>query len=176
MSESNLGSRESTLRSVAQEFCKAFIYGGTAPPQLLSQYFSASPQILEHGPEWITERLPFAGQQFEGRRSASSPGNEKTCDDYFDLLGATLSLQPHENSLPEQDCYVVDSQTKYGGAAQPGAVVVRAHARLGCAHNDSTWEEHFVFILSQFDEEGKIGKLEIWADNLSAWVAVGPKK
>ena len=35
------------------------------------------------------------------------------------------------------------------------------------------WDEEFIYRFSGFDEEGKIGWWEIWADPLSAWVAVG---
>ena len=35
------------------------------------------------------------------------------------------------------------------------------------------WDEEFVYRLSEFDETGKIGWLELWADPLSAWVACG---
>ena len=35
------------------------------------------------------------------------------------------------------------------------------------------WEEEFVYVLSGFDDEGRIGRQELWADPLSAWVAVG---
>ncbi len=35
------------------------------------------------------------------------------------------------------------------------------------------WSERFIYRFSGFDEEGRIGWWEIWADPLSAWVAVG---
>lgn len=38
---------------------------------------------------------------------------------------------------------------------------------------EKSWEEDFVYRLSGFDEEGRIGHWEIWADPLSAWDAVG---
>ena len=47
-----------------------------------------------------------------------------------------------------------------------------AHARFESVSTGKSWEEDFVYRLSEFDEQGKIGHWEIWADPLSAWDAV----
>lgn len=54
-----------------------------------------------------------------------------------------------------------------------GAVLVKAHATVEAVKTGVTWDEDFVFLMSDFDSDGKIGHLEIWSDNLSAWLAVG---
>jgi hypothetical protein len=53
------------------------------------------------------------------------------------------------------------------------AVSVVAHARFESIKTGKSWEEDFIYRLSEFDEEGRIGHWEIWADPLSAWEAVG---
>ena len=167
-------SRSVLLRGVSRKFCDAFVTGTLPPDELLSQFFHGSPQIIEHGPEGAQKRLPFVGTLFKGRRSegVSSTG---TCDDYFDLLGATLALHAHERSLPAENGYVVDPDAVYGDQGN-GVVFVKAHARLSSVDTGRTWEEHFIFVLSGFDEVGKMGQLEIWADNLNAWSAVGDEE
>ena len=57
--------------------------------------------------------------------------------------------------------------------AVAGAVSVVGHARFGAVKTGRSWDERFVYRLSGFDEEGRIGHWEIWADPLSAWEAVG---
>jgi hypothetical protein len=54
-----------------------------------------------------------------------------------------------------------------------GAVSVVAHGIFESVKTGKKWEEDFIYRLSGFDEEGKIGCWEIWADPLSAWDAVG---
>lgn len=58
--------------------------------------------------------------------------------------------------------------------AENGTVTIKLHARFASVKTGKDWEEDFVYILSQFDEDGKIGCQELWADPLSAWVAVHP--
>jgi len=165
-------SRSTLLREKSRQFSEAFIHGTLPPDQLLSQFMTSAPQIIEHGSQEAQKRLPFVGTLFTGRRSSTSP-SKSTCDDYFDLLGATLALHSHEKSLPEENGYVVDPEAVFPDVEGKGVVLVKAHARLSSVGSGRSWEEHFVFLLSGFDGEGRIGKLEIWADNLSAWEAVG---
>lgn len=56
------------MRVTAEAFCKAFV-SGAAPSETLNNYFTSNPKILEHGPAWATERLPFLGVLFQGRRT-----------------------------------------------------------------------------------------------------------
>ena len=167
-------SRSALLRGIAREFCDAFVTGTLPPNELLSQFFHASPQIIEHGPERAQKRLPFVGTLFKGRRSEQNTSTG-TCDDYFDHLGATLALHAHEGSLPAENGYVVDPDAVHGDQGT-GVVFVKAHAKLSSVKTGRTWDEHFVFVLSGFDGAGKIGQLEIWADNLNAWSAVGDEE
>ena len=57
--------------------------------------------------------------------------------------------------------------------AEGGTVTVKLRAKFASVKTGKDWEEDFVYVLSEFDEEGKIGSQELWADPLSAWVAVG---
>lgn len=154
------------LRTTAEDFCKAFI--AKAPPSdTLDKYFSANPKILEHGPQWANERLPFLGVTFEGRRPNGKvhEASSRTCDDYYDLLTSILSFHPAEDTLPPKEQFMVDPERK--------AVTIKLHANFTSVKTGKSWEEEFVYVLSEFDENFKIGSQELWADLLSAWVAVG---
>jgi hypothetical protein len=175
---SNRFARTQRMLSTAESFCNAFV-AGSKPSEMLDAYFSPTGSITEHGPLWANARLPFLAKTFSGRRasdvqnSAEPPRPEKTtCDDYFDLLGATISFHPHEKTLPAREGYVVDPDTVIPGSEGRGVVMVRAHAKLGGVETGQSWEEEFVFVFSGFGEEMKIGRMEIWADNLSAWKGV----
>ena len=51
-------------------------------------------------------------------------------------------------------------------------VTIKLRARFASIKTGKSWEEHFVYVLSEFDEDYKIGSQELWADPLSAWMAV----
>ena len=67
----------------------------------------------------------------------------------------------------------MDSTARMPGVEGWGMVLVKAKAQLAGVKSGKGWEEDFVFLFSDFDGEGKIGSMEIWADNLSAWEGVG---
>ncbi|KAF6225367.1 hypothetical protein HO133_004301 [Letharia lupina] len=154
------------MRSTAYSFCKAFTTG-SPPSETLDKYFTSNPKILEHGPKWANLRLPFLGIKFHGRRSqgSSTATSRRTCDDYYDRLTSTLSFHPYENTVPPKEEFMVD--------AEGGTVTIKLRAKFASVKTGKDWEEDFVYVLSEFDEEGKIGSQELWADPLSAWVAVG---
>ncbi|KAL6716022.1 hypothetical protein ACLMJK_006984 [Lecanora helva] len=156
------------LRSTVYNFCHAFV-SGAPPSETLDKYFTTNPTILEHGPEWATSRLPFLATTFEGRRlkehSSDSDTQRKTCDNYYDLLTSTLSFHPSDDTLPPKERFMVDAKSK--------TVAVKLHARFESVKTGKSWEEDFVYVLSEFDEDFKIGRQELWADPLSAWAAVG---
>lgn len=54
-----------------------------------------------------------------------------------------------------------------------GSVTIKLHARFSSVKTGKSWDEDFVYVLSEFDDDMKIGSQELWADPLSAWVAVG---
>ncbi|KAI9866467.1 MAG: hypothetical protein M1813_001017 [Trichoglossum hirsutum] len=166
-------SRSQLLRSRAYAFCNAFLES-TPPTQILDQFFIACPRITEHGPAWAGDRLPFLGKTFTGRREQQfSPSS--TCDDYFSLLGQTLVFEPSKDTFPTEEGFIVDPSTRLAGetADGGGAVSVVAHATFKSIKTGKSWKEQFIYRLSGFDQEGRIGHWEIWADPLSAWVAVG---
>ncbi|KAI9835107.1 MAG: hypothetical protein M1837_003894 [Sclerophora amabilis] len=135
--------------------------------------------------------------------SDGQSGKGTTCDDYFDLLSQTLSFHPDEDTFPPADEFIVDAHAgprasgvgaaSTGAASQDtqvtreesgssgregkrgggGAVSVVAHAKFASVKTGRSWEERFIYRLSEFDEKGRIGHWEIWADPLSAWTAVG---
>ena len=161
----DLKTRAESIRTTSYNFCKAFA-AGDPPSQNLNKYFTADPRILEHGPAFAADLLPFLGIAFQGRRSKSGTNKTSpmTCDDYYQLLTSILSFRPDESTVPPKDEFMVD--------AERGTVTVKLHSKFASVKTGKSWEEDFVYILSEFDNEGKIGSQELWADPLSAYLAV----
>ncbi|KAF7902903.1 hypothetical protein EAF00_002805 [Botryotinia globosa] len=153
------------LRREAVAFCQAFV-DGISPDVILSLHFSSSPRITEHGPE--NSELPFLGKTFLGRKCDSS--DNQTCDDYFNILSRTLEFQPSPSTFPSSKSFIVDETCELQG--KKGVVSVVGSATFKSLKTGKSWDEQFIYRLSEFDEEGKIGHWEIWADTLSAWNAV----
>ena len=165
----DIHARTTLLRSQVHAFCQAFL-SSKPPTETLDQHFTRDPRITEHGPSWATCRHPFLGLTFRGLRTASTPRSSSTpCDDYFALLSQTLAFHPDAHTFPPSADFIVDASA-HGGT---GAVSVVAHAWFQSVRTEKSWEEDFVYRLSGFDEEGRIGHWEIWVDPLSAWDAVG---
>ena len=148
------------MRNTALSFCRAF-GAGVSGPECLDKYFTSDPTITEHGPHFATERLPFLATTFRGRRR---PGQSKaeTCDDYYDLLTSTLALVPGTIHIPSKQDVAADTEH--------GVVTLRLHAKFKSVKTGKAWEEDFVYVLSEFGDEGRIGCQELWADPLSAWL------
>ncbi|KAF2088255.1 hypothetical protein K490DRAFT_73207 [Saccharata proteae CBS 121410] len=147
--------RAELLRTRAHAFCKTLL-SPPPPPQLLAQYFTPqNPEITEHGPSWATTKLPFLGQTFTGVDG---------CVSYFSLLSETLKMQLSGDSFPGPEGFIVD--------AEANMVSVVGGGRFESVRTGKSWTERFAYRLSGWDEDGKIGHWEIWADPLSAWVAV----
>ncbi|KAL9098930.1 MAG: hypothetical protein Q9163_005496 [Psora crenata] len=160
-----LDDRADGMRSTAFNFCQSFA-SGVAGPECLNRYFTSNPKITEHGPLWAAARLPFLATTFQGRRGQQTDApTSKTCDDYYDLLTSTLTFDASSVSFPERHQFAVDPAA--------GTVTVKLHAKFASVKTGNDWEEDFVYVLSEFDEHGKIGYQELWADPLSAWMAVG---
>lgn len=154
------------LRTTTDAFCKAFI-AGASPTETLDKFFTSNARITEHGPAWATERLPFLGITFGGRRpkGKSYEPSSRTCDDYYDLLTSTLSFHPSDNTVPSKEQFMIDPEKR--------TVTIKLHATFASIKTGKSWEEDFIYVLSEFDDEYKIGCQELWADPLSAWAAVG---
>lgn len=161
-------SRYSLLKHRTQAFCAAFLDLANNPPEkILNEHFGADePKITEHGPEWANKRLPFLGKTFTGRDEFLK---------YFQLLAETLEFIPNEHTFPGPDGIIVDEHARVGaeGKAEVGVVSVVGQAKFKAVKTGESWEEQFIYRLSWFDGDGKIGHWEIWADPLSAWMAVG---
>lgn len=99
----------------------------------------------------------------------AAPGT--TCDDYYDLLAATLSFHPTHDTVPPLEEFMV-AVNKNSQGEWEGSVTIKLHAKFASIKTGKSWEEDFVYVLSDFDGETKIGCLELWADPLSAWMAV----
>ncbi|KAF2281374.1 uncharacterized protein EI97DRAFT_463723 [Westerdykella ornata] len=148
-------SRATTLRTTTHSFCHSLL--SPPPPQdFLTRFFTDTPQITEHGPPWARSRLPFLGKTFTGRDA---------CLAYFRALNDTLLMNLPSDAFPDQNGFIVDV-----GADM---VSVVGKGRFESRKTGKAWEEQFIYRFSGFDAEGKIGHWEIWADPLSAWVAVG---
>lgn len=156
-------SRADLLRSTAESFCKAFV-SGASPTEILDRYFTANASILEHGPSWAAERLPFLGRIFQGRRyDGYTTKSRSTCDDYYDLLTSTLSFHPTEKTVPSRNQFLVDAEAKSTSQnGLDGAVSVKLQAKFKSVKTGKEWEEEFVYVLSDFDQDGKIGRQELW--------------
>ncbi|MCJ1397572.1 hypothetical protein MMC11_000766 [Xylographa trunciseda] len=166
----DLQARSSLLRSKTYDFCQAFL-DSKPPSEILDKHFTPSPRITEHGPSWATSCLPFLGRTFRGRKDSGGSSvdpSPNTCDDYFSLLASSLSFHPNKDTFPPSSDLIVDAS-----AGVKGVVSVVAHAKFASVTTGKSWEEDFIYRLSDFDEEGRIGHWEIWADPLSAWDAVG---
>ena len=168
------------LRLTAIWFCRAFVEGDP-PSQILSKFFNPiNPRITEHGP--LTSSLPFLGKTFSGRDSTTSTSTSsnsdqtqsqsqsQTCDAYFNLLSQTLKFEPSENTFPSPESFLIDEECEING--KKGVVSVTGNGRFRSLKTGKVWDEVFIYRLSEFDEEGRIGHWEIWADTLSAWEAV----
>ncbi|OJI87473.1 hypothetical protein ASPTUDRAFT_81002 [Aspergillus tubingensis CBS 134.48] len=155
------------IRTVVEAFCADFA-NGTHPTTILDTRFTSNPEIYEYGPDWARPRLPYLGRSWTGRRSSSTPSSEEdtTCDAYFDVLGQTLFFEP-DNREPTSppDQFLVSASN-----GNDDAVMVKLTSTVGSVATGKKWVETFVFLFGRFDAQGKIGKLEIWSDSLSAWV------
>ncbi|KAF2705396.1 hypothetical protein K504DRAFT_494283 [Pleomassaria siparia CBS 279.74] len=162
--------RRTTLLDRTHAFCAALLSSSSspsppAPADLVGAYFSSSdrhavappaPRITEHGPSWASERLPFLGKTFSGPES---------CIEYFEVLGRVLDMQLPADAFPPKEGFIVD--------AEAGMVSVVGRGRFVSKKTGKGWDEEFVYRFSEYDDEGKFGHWEIWADPLSAWEAVG---
>ncbi|KAF2403988.1 hypothetical protein EJ06DRAFT_527568 [Trichodelitschia bisporula] len=159
--------RADLLRTTSHDFCHALLKR-TSPSELLSKYFTQNnPRITEHGPEWAKVELPFIGTTFAG------VSGENSCATYFEQLNKTLimsRLKP--NAFPGPNGFIVDPEATTGEAGPTGVVCVVGRGTFEARQSEVLWDEKFIYRLSAFDEEGKIGHWEIWADPLSAWDAV----
>ena len=160
--------RYTLLKDRTQAFCAAFLDLPNNPPEkILDAHFTEdNPRITEHGPQWANERLPFLGETFTGRVE---------CLKYFESLAETLEFIPNEDTFPGREGIIVDDRASVGatGKGKGGVVSVVGQARFKAIETGESWDEKFIYRLSEFHQDGKIGHWEIWADPLSAWVAVG---
>ncbi|KAI9648038.1 hypothetical protein NHQ30_002666 [Ciborinia camelliae] len=153
------------MRARAVTFCQAFV-DGLSPDIILSELFASEPRITEHGPE--NSELPFLGKTFLGRKFDYS--SNQTCDDYFSILSKSLKFEPSPTTFPTPKSFIVDETCEING--KKGVVGVVGSATFRSLQTGKGWNEQFIYRLSEFDGDGKIGHWEIWADTLSAWNAV----
>jgi hypothetical protein len=123
---------------------------------LLSKYFTASPKITEHGPAWSRSRLPFLAKTFSGKDG---------CEEYFKVMSNILEMALSKDAFPDPEGFIVD--------AAVGMVSVVGKGKFTSKKTGKGWDEQFIYRFSGFDDEGRIGHWEVWADPLSAWEAVG---
>jgi len=159
--------RADRLRKTSYDFCQALL-SPPEPSKLLQQYFvSDSPKITEHGPQWCRERLPFLAKTF------THVSGDDSCETYFQVLSKTLRMYMTKDTFPSVEGFIVDPHAAVEGQVNKGAVSVVGKAKFEAIKSGKSWEEQFIYRLSGFDNQGKIGHWEIWADPLSAWDAVG---
>jgi len=163
--------RSALLRSRTQAFCDAFLDLPNNPPdKLLAKHFtSTNPRITEHGPTWANDKLPFLGKTFAGRDG---------CLEYFTLLSEVLAFIPNEDTFPSKEGFIVDDQASaeptHGGSGKGwdgrGAVSVVGNATFKAIKTGKDWDEQFIYRLSDFDEDGKIGH---WVRHRQRQLSVG---
>lgn len=137
-----------------------------APTAMLTRFFAPAPKITEHG-AFATTRLPFLATSFRGRRQAGENGS-----DYYHILTSTLAFHPPPDTVPPKESFLVACTHDAEGGWQ-GRVIIKLHASFSSIKTGRSWLENLVYVWSEFDHDTKIGHLEIWADPLSAWMAVG---
>ena len=100
---------------------------------------------------------------------------------YFDLLSKVLAFEPSKDTFPGPRGIIVDAEAvgpdedEIAGGEGKGVVSVVGRAVFKSVETGKSWEEQFIYRLSGFDDEGRIGHWEVWADPLSAWMAVEGK-
>lgn len=92
---------------------------------------------------------------------------------YFETLSQTLEMEMGKDTFPGDGGFVVDDSAVVEGEGGTGVVSVVGKARFKSKKTGKGWGESFIYRFSGFDDLGRIGHWEIWADPLSAWVAVG---
>ena len=154
------------IKGRTQAFCAAFLNPTNNPPEeILDEHFTTNNlRILEHGPTWAQSKLPYIARPFRGR-------NEGLW--YFRLQSETVLFQPDKDTFSGSEGIVVDPDALIAGAVGRGVANVIGKAKFKAVKTGQSWEARFVWRLSGFDEDGKIGLWEIWNDALSAWMAVG---
>lgn len=84
-----------------------------------------------------------------------------------------------KDTFPSIDGFVVDAEAEVEWMEHKekkkgkGVVSVVGQATFESIKTGKEWHEEFIYQFSAFDDKGRIGHWEIWADPLSAWVAVG---
>ncbi|KAF2214036.1 hypothetical protein CERZMDRAFT_38463 [Cercospora zeae-maydis SCOH1-5] len=144
--------RASKLIATSHAFAKA-LETPLSPEDLLSKFFTSSPKITEHGPAWARNRLPFIAKTYFGPDEFV---------EYFKTLSEVLFMKPDPTPAIEQFAVQVNA----------GLVIVQGAGGFKSVKTGKSWKETFIWKFSEFDQEGKIGHWEIWADPLSAWNAV----
>ncbi len=182
LGDQDIEARTALLLSRCISFCNAFLEG-TPPPKILDEFFinttDAAPEIKEHGPSWAQTLLPFLSRTFIGRDPSTTDPQAGTCDDYFRLLAQTLEFRVDQSGFPPPEEFAVDVDARgssgdetENGSGRRGVVTVSGWGEFASVKTGKSWKEKFVHRWSGFDETGRIEKWEIWADPLSAWMAV----
>lgn len=140
-------SRYDRLKQTTQSLCAAF--ARTAPVDEVARLFVSSPRIIEHGPS--TPSVPFL----------STFSGETALIDYMSILARLLTVSDALYSEP-----IIDVRQNMVSVKGGGRFTWQDGEGKGIA-----WDEDFVYLLSEFDAQGRIGKWEIWADPLNAWLA-----
>jgi hypothetical protein len=160
-------SKAQLLREKSHAFCHALI-SPPPPEELIKAYFTKdSPKIIEYGPAWCRARLPFLHTTFNGARG------EDSCQTYFEILSKILKMHLSEGAFPRPEGFIVDPDAVVEGCKSKGAVSVTGKGKFESVQTGKSYNEVFSYRLSDFDDDGKIGRWEIWSDSLSAWDAVG---
>jgi hypothetical protein len=78
-----------------------------------------------------------------------------------------------QDAFPGPEGFIVDPDAVIEGSGRNGAVSVTGKGNFESVKTGKSYDETFMYRLSDFDNMGRIGCWEIWSDSLSAWDAVG---
>ncbi|OLL22630.1 hypothetical protein NEOLI_000256 [Neolecta irregularis DAH-3] len=139
-------SRADHIFALTQSLCSSF--AAKKPFTAILSHFTETqePVIIEHCSIKIPQ-LPFLST-FRGPQIA----------EYFELLAELFEFE----DMKFYD-WTLDVESE--------RVCVKATAKFTWKKTQQSWNETFTYSFTEFDEDGKIGKYEVWGDPLTAYLA-----
>ena len=80
-----------------------------------------------------------------------------SCLSYFEALSQTLKMHMDETTFPDGNGYIVDPDAMVESESGTGVVCVVGKASFESVKTGKSWHEQFIYRLSGFDADGKIG-------------------
>jgi hypothetical protein len=151
--------RKALLQRRVKAFCAEYMEYENSDKLVKEYFIPDNPEVVEHGPEWAKKRLPYTGQW------TGTAG----CISHFTLLMETIDIPPGQWKFPTDPEKYVEEDGEL-------AISVVGSAHFRAVPRGREFQGQFRCRFSRFDEEGRIGKLEVWGDPITAWTAVGSER